>query len=173
MKKKYVRWSYFVCDLDPIGTKQLKQSTSSFSKMTQNDRRGSADDISRGGTVNHDSSTKGLSRLSNTHDHPHAPWNRIIFECSPTSSLVYDHCYCYSYKLFNIVFFMKKCSYLMSPPSTWVDAMTFDAKTHTWNTKTLFKWPWKFLTKNSRWDIVTFFVQMLLSRSYSSLFKSF
>ena len=57
MKKKYVRRSYFVCDLDPIGAKQLKQSTSSFSKMTQNDRRGSAVDISIGGTVNHDSST--------------------------------------------------------------------------------------------------------------------
>ena len=50
-KKRYIRRKYFVCDVDPVDNKKLKQSTLNFSKMMQDDRRGrgDADDSSRKG----------------------------------------------------------------------------------------------------------------------------
>ena len=50
-KKKYNRKKYFVCDVDPVDSKKLKQSTLQFPKMMQDDRRGrgDADDNSRMG----------------------------------------------------------------------------------------------------------------------------
>ena len=40
MKKKSVRRPYYVCDVDPRGTKKLKQMKLSFPKMTENVRQG-------------------------------------------------------------------------------------------------------------------------------------
>ena len=51
LKKKYVRKSYWKCDLDLMGEKKLKQPTLNFKMMTQNNRMGGCNDgpITTGG----------------------------------------------------------------------------------------------------------------------------
>ena len=51
--KKYVRESYFVCDLSLTGRTKLKQTKLSFTKLKQEDRKGEADDVQKGTYFNY------------------------------------------------------------------------------------------------------------------------
>ena len=58
--KKYVRESYFVCDLSLTGRTKLKQTKLSFNKLKQEDRKGEAYEVkTKKGTLNNYTCTEG------------------------------------------------------------------------------------------------------------------
>ena len=57
--KKYVRKTKYVCDLDQMGVKKLRQTKISFSKLTQRDGGGVLDSFVKKGTAEFCTSTEG------------------------------------------------------------------------------------------------------------------